>query len=600
MTIMRGVWGAVALAVALAATGSAATREELNRAAVERMRKDIFFLASPQCEGRGATTKGLKRAGDYIAAEFKRIGLKPGYQGGYFQPYAIAGAVGSLELVGPQGQKITLKQGAQFIPLGHDQKGVAAGPLVFAGYGVSCSDPEYDDYAGLDVKGKVVVLLRDTPRSAPTGRTKEMVEAASFSAKLTLAKKRGAAGALFVNDADTAADGDAPADFSFAPVMRGGSHIPAATMRRDLLDRMLPPNLQLGAIEKAIDHDLKPRSRELPGWSARLAVERKADAIPLRNVVGVLDGSGPLANETVVVGAHYDHLGYGGPSSNAPSKKRAIHLGADDNGSGTTAMMELARRFADQRQRQGRRLVFIAFSGEELGLFGSAHYCKEPVFPLADTASMFNLDMVGRLTKDKETGLDRVLTEGHGTAKGFKELIDGQAKKRGFLLKSQESGFGPSDHASFCGKKVPVLFVWTGVHEDYHKPSDTADKINLEGMRRVVDMGEEIVERLATMARPAFVEVKGAPIGRPSSGPRLGIRPGYGGEEGVEVESVTSGGAAEKAGMQGGDRIVEIAGKPVKNINEYMQAMATRKKGDKIDVIVIRAKERKTLKVNLE
>jgi hypothetical protein len=599
MTIIRGALAALALAVLLTPAG-AMTREELNQAAMERMKKDVTFLASPECEGRGATTQGLKKAGDYVAAEFKKIGLKPGFQGSYFQPYAIAGAVGSLELAGPQGQKLKLKQGDHFIPLGYDQKGEVDAPLVFAGYGVVCSDPPYDDYAGLDVKGKVVVALRDTPRSAPTGRTREMNEASSFTAKLAAAKRRGAAGMLFVNDADTAADGDHPADYSFASVTRGGSHIPAATLRRHFVDQMLPPNLKLGAIEKSIDHDMKPRSMALPGWTARLAVERKNDAIPLRNVVGVLDGEGPLADETVVVGAHYDHLGYGGPSSNAPSKKRAIHHGADDNGSGTTAMLELARRFAAQKPRQGRRLVFVAFSGEELGLFGSAHYCKEPAYPLARTAAMYNLDMVGRLSKDKETGLDRVLTEGHGTAKEFEGLIDAGAKKYGFALKKQASGFGPSDHASFCSKKVPVLFVWTGVHADYHKPSDTADKINLEGMRRVVDMSEEIIARLTQMDRPTFLEVKGAPMGRPSSGPRLGIRPGYSDAEGVEVEGVSSGGAAEKAGVKDGDRIVEIAGKPVKNINEYMQAMALQKKGATIEIVVVRGKETKKLKVNLE
>lgn len=600
MTIIRGALGVVALALVLTPATRAATREELNQAAMERMKKDVAFLASPECEGRGATTEGLKKAGDYVAAEFKKIGLKPGCNGSYFQPYAITGAVGTLELAGPQGQKIKLKRGAHFIPLGYDQKGEADAPLVFAGYGVTCADPAYDDYAKLDVKGKIVVVLRDTPRSAPTGRTKEMNTAASFAAKLTLARKKGAAGMLFVNDADTAADGDHPADYSFATLTRGGSHLLAATLRRDFLDLMLPPNLKLAAIEKNIDHDMKPRSMELAGWSAKLAAASKADAIPLRNVVGVLEGDGPLANETIVVGAHYDHLGYGGPSSNAQGKKRAIHFGADDNGSGTTAMMELARRFAAQKQRQGRRLVFLAFSGEELGLFGSAHYCKNPVFPLDRTAAMYNLDMVGRLSKDKETGLDRVLTEGHGTAKEFQELIDAGAKKYGFTLKKQASGFGPSDHASFCGKKIPVLFVWTGVHADYHKPSDTADKINLEGLRRVVDMSEEIVSRFTQMDKPTFLEVKGAAMGRPSSGPRLGIRPGYTDAEGVEVEGVSSGGAAEKGGMKDGDRIVEIAGKPVKNINEYMQAMGLQKKGTTIEVTVVRGKEKKTLKVNLE
>ncbi len=594
----------IALAV-VALVGSlswAAAREALNRAAAEaRMKKDVTFLASPECEGRGATTQGLKIAGDYIAAEFERIGLKPGYNGTYFQPYAITGAVGTLELTGPQGQTITLKQGPQFVPLGYDQKGEATAPLVFAGYGLSCTNPTYDDYANLDVKDKIVVVLRDTPRASQPNRPKEMTSAASFIAKLNLARKKGAVGVLFVNDAETAEEGDAPADYSFTSLSRGGSHLLSATMRREFLDLMLPPTMKLATLEKIIDATLEPRSMELTGWKAKLAVERRADGIPLRNVIGYLEGSGPLADETIVVGAHYDHLGYGGPSSMSQGKKRAIHFGADDNGSGTTAMLELARRFASIPQRQGRRLVFLAFSGEELGLFGSRHYVNHPVFPLEKTAAMYNLDMVGRLTKDKDTGLDRLQTEGHGTAAGFKEILEEGAKKYGFTLKMQASGFGPSDHASFCGKKIPVIFVWTGTHADYHRPSDTADKINLEGMCRIVDMSEEIITRFTQMDKPAFIEVRGAAMGRPSTGPRLGIRPGdYNDAEGVKIDGVSEGGPAEKAGIKANDVIIQMAGKPVKNINDYMAVMALQKKDTTIEVIVLRGKEKKTLKVVLE
>ncbi|MFO0877555.1 MAG: M28 family peptidase [Gemmataceae bacterium] len=567
-----------------------------------RMRKDATFLASPQCEGRGPTTAGLLRAGDYLAAEFQRIGLKPGNKGSYFQPFTITGAVGTLRLAGPLKQSIELVQGRQFLPLGYDQPGQAAGDLVFAGYGLRLTNPAYDDYAGLDVKGKIVVLLRDTPRATTPDRSKELISAGSISAKLVLAHKLGAVGVLLVNDAETAEESDGLLDFSFTTIMPGGGpkRVPAAAIKRAVLESMLPAGRTLTSIERDIDRELKPISMPLTGWTAELKVERVPTAIPLRNIVGVLEGAGPLARETIVIGAHYDHLGYGSPSSLFRGKKRAIHHGADDNASGTSALLELARRYAAQPQRQGRRLVFIAFSGEELGLFGSAHYCKQPLFPLEETAAMFNLDMVGRLTKEKETGLDRVLTEGHGTASGFKELIDNQAKKHGFTLKSQASGIGPSDHASFTSKRVPVLFVWTGTHPDYHKPSDTVDKLNFAGMRRIVAMSEEIVNHFTTMERPKFIEVKGTAMGRPSSGPRLGIRPGYSDAEGVEVEGVTPGSVAEKGGIKEGDRIVSIAGNPVKNINTYMQTMGLQKKGNTIEVQVVRGKQTVKLKVTLE
>jgi hypothetical protein len=303
----------------------------------------------------------------------------------------------------------------------------------------------------------------------------------------------------------------------------------------------------------------------------------------------------------VVLGAHYDHLGYGGPSSLAGGKKMAIHPGADDNGSGTTALLELARRFGAAGNRQGRRLVFVAFSGEELGLYGSAHYCREPLFPLADTAAMFNLDMVGRLRADPTTGKGRVLCEGAGTAKEFKPWLAEMAQKYQFQFRTQDSGFGPSDHASFCGKKVPVLFFWTGDHPDYHRPTDTADRINLQGMSRIVNMSEELVGRMAGVKKPAFVEVKGGGGIRPSSGPRLGIRPGYGDDgDGVLVEGVGDGTPAARGGIRKDDRIVGIAGKSVKNIQTYMTAMAGQKPGSTIEVVVMRAGNKVPLKVKLD
>jgi hypothetical protein len=576
-------------------------QQQRNKQAEERLRRDVTFLASDECEGRGPTTQGLNKAAEYIAAEFKKAGLKPGFKGGYFQPFAVGGARGKLLLAGPGGTRVEPTPGVQLYPLGYNQKGKASGGVVFAGYGVTCKKPAYDDYAGIDVKGKVVVVLRDTPNNKAARESREMRGKAAITSKLKTAQDKGAVALLLVNDAETAGPKDDPPDFSYSRMSFGKPHLPSAAMNRSFLEKMLPEPGNLSAIEKGIDKDLKPNSVAVPGWTATLQVESKPDMIPLKNVVGVLEGAGPLAKETVVVGAHYDHLGYGGPSSAAGSKKRAIHHGADDNGSGTTALMELARRFAGMPNRQGRRLVFIAFSGEELGLFGSAAYCKDPIYPLADTASMFNLDMVGRLRNDPKTGKGRILTEGHGTAKPFKELIDDLAKKHDFTLASKASGFGPSDHASFCGKKIPVLFFWTGNHADYHKPTDTADRINVPGMRRVVDMSEEAVAALTKMEKPAYVVVKGTPGPRPSGGPRLGIRPGYGDDkDGVEVEGVSPGGVADKAGVKEGDVIIGLAGKPVKDIGTYMQAMSTQKKGNTIEVLVLRKGKKVTLKAKLE
>jgi hypothetical protein len=597
----KWLWAFAGALLLSAPAWSAKSKEDESREAEARMKKDLFFLASEKCEGRGPTTKGLALAADHVAAAFEKAGVKPGAKDGYFQPFTIPAARGKVTLVGPGDTTLALVQGKDFNPLARNQKGDADAAVVFAGFGVACKKPAYDDYADIDVEGKVVVILRDTPMAGSPKRTPEMKAAAAIGTKLALARKNGAAGVLMVNDIEGAAGDDTPLDFSYAPMRGSESFVPSMLVRRDIVQKMLPKGKTLAGLEKAIGESMKPDSFAIDGWKVRMESEVVKTAIPLKNVVGVVEGAGPLAGETVVVGAHYDHLGYGGPSSLAGTKKRLIHFGADDNASGTTAMLELARRFAAMPNRQGRRLVFIAFSGEELGLLGSKYYCDNPLFPLASTAAMFNLDMVGRLSKDPKTKLDKLLTEGHGTAKPFEAMIGAAAKQFGFVLSSKASGFGPSDHASFTAKGIPVLFLWTGDHPDYHRPTDTPDKIDLAGMARVVDAAQTLISTLTTMERPAFIKVKGGGGTRPSKGPRLGIRPGYGEEDkGVKIEGVTEGGIAQRGGLEKGDNIVSIAGKPVKNIESYMEAMASTKPGTTIDVIVERGAKKVTLKVKLE
>lgn len=595
------VLGAALLAVA----AENAPAPKRNAESEARMRRDITFLASDACEGRGPGTKGIDKAADYIAAEFKKIGLKPaGDDGSYFQPFTLNANVldepGKLTLTGPRGQAIVLKQGVQFWPMGLGAAGGDTAPLVFAGYGISSEKAHYDDYAGIDAAGKIVVVLRGAPASADRNRAVELMKAAPFAFKIKNAQEHDAAAILFVNDADTARDGDDLLDFNYTAFGRSSAKIPACHVRREVLEMMLPGGADtLTAIEKDIQRELKPQSRALDGWEADVEVRMHRGKIDVKNVVGVLEGAGPLAEETVVVGAHYDHLGYGGFSSLSGLKKMAIHHGADDNGSGTTTMMELARRFAAMPNRQGRRLVFMAFSGEELGLFGSDYYCKHPIYPLKETAAMFNLDMVGRLRPDKDTGKPKLLTEGSGTAKPFRELLDNLAQKYDFKMVNKPSGFGPSDHASFCGKEVPVLFVWTDYHADYHRPSDTSDKINVEGMRRIADLSQDAITTLTQMDKPEFIKIKPATIG-PGDGPRLGIRLGDNGGKGLLIEEVEAGKPAAKAGLKKDDAIVSLAGKPVKSLQDLLTILKSQKFGDTVEVGILRNDKPMTLKVKLE
>jgi hypothetical protein len=613
----------VLILVGVQAPAAETKKQDDIQASEARMRQDITFLASDECEGRGPATKGLDLAADYIANEFKKAGLKPaGKDGSYFQPFTMRGAKlegpPSLVLHGPKGVAITLKPGSHYNALGLSHAGnLTAAPLVFAGYGITSDKnlkqpaiPEYDDYKDLDVEGKIVILLRETPRADnkfaldPQWKNRH----GGLITKLDNARKHRAAAVIFVNSRGMAEPGDDMMDFNFHATAVNNVKLPILQIRRALLQSLLfsAAGADLQDVEAGIDRELKPRSAALDGWTADLEVkvQRSEKLLPLKNIIGYLEGHGKLANEIIVVGAHYDHVGYGGSYSAARVTKPTIHHGADDNGSGSTAIMELARRFAKMPNREGRKLVFMTFSGEEQGLLGSAYYCKEPIFPLADTAAMVNLDMVGRLRLEKAVPGDPVtkirreelLTEGTGSSKEFSALLDTLNKKHNFKLKKEPKVIPYSDHASFYGKKVPVIFFWTGYHPDYHRPSDTSDKINVAGMRRVVDMTEDLINHLATVAeRPKYVKMTSG--GGSPGVPSIGIDAADDNEKGVLVKGVTEGGPAVKAGIKSGDRIIEIAGKPVKNLQAYMTTMSAQKPGDMIELTLMRGDKKLSVKV---
>ncbi len=603
---MISVLGAVLLFVPAGAADNSA-------AAAERIRKDVFYLASDALEGRGPTTKGIDVAADYIAAEFKKAGMRPGgVDGTYFQPFPYPAKVldepARLALKGPNGQEIELKQGVQFNPMGLGRAGKLTAPVVFAGYGITSPTAKYDDYDGVDATDKIVVVLRDAPHRPNDEETAARLKAAStFTRKIANAEKNKAVAVLFVNDEETARGGDDLLDFNFTAVGRISQegNLPALHVRRSVLQTMLTTNAaaDLADLERDIDKELKPRSIDLTGWTISLEVKAHKGEVTLKNVIGELDGSGPLARETVVVGAHYDHLGYGGAGGSMLKtiKKPVIHPGADDNASGSAAVMELARRFGAAPARVGRRLVFICFSGEEIGLEGSKYYCEHPLFPLEETAAMFNLDMVGRLRPDETTHKDNLLVEGAGTGKSLTDLITTANQKYDFnLAVKSETLPANSDHFSFYKKNIPVLFFWTGYHPDYHKPSDTADKVNVAGMAKIVDLSADVIAALAVDKRPEYQAVKVA-TARRSDGPTLRIMPNYtDGGDGLLLDGVADVGPAAKAGLRAGDRIVEVAGAPVKNITTYMEAMTAQKKGETIEVAIMRDGKRQAVKIKLD
>ncbi|MGD9723437.1 MAG: M20/M25/M40 family metallo-hydrolase [Pirellulales bacterium] len=656
----------------LSAVSPATLAQADDAATVEaRLSDAVKYLASDELEGRGIGTQGLNAAADYIAGQFREIGLRTDVvDGGPFQKFtmttgATLGDSNRLVLVRPPAKegeaprRVELKVGEEYNPMALGGSAKFDLPLVFVGYGITAKDEGYDDYAGVDVKGKAVIVLRhepqqNNPHSAFEGTRNS--RHAPFSRKVSNAYEHGAAAVIFLTDdydirqnlADvrkrwqaavddlveenarykkiaepTAAENlkheqeiakfvadiqkfsaqletaqDPLLPFEGAGSDGEGRDFPVITMRRKALDEVVRAALgqSLVELEAAIDKGPQPQSRALTGWHVEGETTVVRNEAEVKNVIGVLDGAGPHADETIVIGAHYDHLGYGGPGSAAPGVKE-IHNGADDNGSGSTVLIEVARQFLASGKKPPRRLVFIAFTGEERGLIGSARYVRNPLFPLDSTVAMLNLDMVGRLKDEK------LIVHGTGTATEFDALVDRFGKDAGFHLTKQASGFGPSDHSSFYGAKVPVLFFFTGSHKDYHRPSDDFDKLNVSGMRRIADLVVQVATTLAEAeSRPTYQEVKGAsPIGGGGDRPYFGSIPDFAQDQpGYALSGVSKGGPADKAGLKTGDIIVQLGESKVGNLEDFDNALRKHKSGDKVPVTVKRGQESVTVEVTLD
>ncbi len=594
-----------------------------------RLKTDVSFLAADAREGRAPGTKGIEAAADHIAGVFKKAGLKPAKGAdGYFQNFTISGQVvlkgdQRLAFIGPEGKRIEGIFKTRFTPLAIGVSAAITGvPVVFAGYGITANDPakklDYDDYAGIDVKGKAVLIIRREPRQDDDASPFDGSKASSYATfrhKATNAFQHGAVAVLVVNDLTKLGTGDPNIGFG-AGGYEAFSTIPFVMLKRELADELLAaagaPSLT--DAEHAIDSDLKPRSRELKGFTLDLNVAIERPAILTKNVVGVLEGAGPHADETVVIGGHYDHLGRGGVMSGSMAIfSKDIHNGADDNASGTSMVLELARRLGSRVDPLPRRVVFMAFSGEEKGLLGSRYYVEHPLYPLESTVMMINCDMVGRLNDKNELTMI-----GTGTSPGLKDLVDVLGSSAGLKIKQvagMTDGFGGSDHQSFHAKRVPVLFAFTGLHNDYHRPSDDSNLINYGGMSRIADYLELIaLDLIRRPERPIFAEVatparghdSGASTGlgdpaRAGSGVSMGTMPDYADESknGLKLADVRSGGPAAKAGIKGGDVITKVGGKAIGTIYDFMESLSRYKPGDKVDVVVKRDGKDLTLPVTL-
>ena len=578
----------------IAALGAAAQQPD-------RIQQHVRYLASDALEGRLTGTKGATEAARYIASEFSRVGLKPlvesagrkGSESRYLQQFPYVAAVtlghGNTFGLGRDSQpKDKLEPGVDWLPLGFSSSTKVDGRLVFVGYGITASELNHNDYAGIDTAGKIAIALQGTPDGANPHGQFARFEAVRWKA---VAARNAGVKALVVIAREINFKDDRLTKLVYDNTA-GDAGLPVVIVSRQAAERLLAASgVSLTQLEESAS------SRALTG-EVSLTTDVVRSEVPAYNVIGMLEGSDPvLKKEVIVLGAHYDHLGRGGEGSGSLAPRSGdIHYGADDNASGTAGVLELARVLSGQKPRPKRTIVFIAFGGEEEGLLGSNYYINHPLLPLANTVAMINMDMIGRM-KD-----GRLVIGGVGTAKEWREIMAADTEKL-FQLTLNEDGYGPSDHSSFYSKQIPVLFFWTGTHNDYHKPTDTFEKINYDDEARILAMITRIVDQLDTSdKRLTYTTAKSDATPR-TGGFRvyLGTIPNYAdSNDGLLLDGVRDDSPAAKAGLKAGDRIVKIGARDIKNVYDYTYALGEMKAGEEYLFEIIRGQQKLSLKVTPE
>jgi Zn-dependent M28 family amino/carboxypeptidase len=586
-------WRTARLAVVLALF-AVRVAADADSADPKRYLDDVKSLSSPVMEGRGAGTKGIERAANLIEQRYRSLGLQPEGAKSFFQPFTvITGAKlkeGNRLEVGDGKSKRGLKLSQDFVPFSFSASGEVAGPLVYAGYGATAPEFGYDDYANLDVKDKIVVILRYEPAgfAAKSGNA-GLTQHSQLITKAINARNHGAKAVILVNG--KLGDGEEDQLTKFGSVNGPeNAGIAIVQAKNEAANSWFAAaGKSLAESQNQINSSSAPASFAFPDkFQISLGVNIEKTRATVNNVLAYLPGK---TDEYIIIGAHYDHLGYGNIDSLAPSQIGKIHPGADDNASGTAGVLELARLLAPRKGQLQRGILFANFAGEELGLLGSAEWVKEPTLPLDKAVAMINMDMIGRIKGEK------VFIGGTGTGATFKGLLDEEKSKSPFHMEYSASGYSASDHTSFVGKKIPVLFFFSGLHSDYHKPSDTWDKINAPDAAKLLDFIDDVALKIdSENERVAFVTVKeDQPGGQAASaagggyGPYFGSIPDFGQEEnGVKFSDVRPGSPAAKAGFKAGDVLVQFGDKPIHNLYDFTDALRRSKVGDVVDVQVLR------------
>ncbi|MCB0504036.1 MAG: M20/M25/M40 family metallo-hydrolase [Cyclobacteriaceae bacterium] len=564
------------------------------------LKESLTYLASDELEGRLPGSNGGKLAAEYVASKFELYGITPGGEDGYFQNFdVVTKTEAPVEANILRAGDITGELGKDFTPLSYSDNATLTADVVFAGYGFAIDQDslQWDDYGGTNVEGKwALVLLNDPEIRDPNSL---FIPYSGEKSKVVTAKEKGAGGILFVagpkvsrNDKLLSLEVDQT---------ESNLGIPAFSISREFADKLLAKGgTTVEKLEEGLVSTMKPNS-----FSIDMELEGTSNVVfhktSTENVIGVLEGSDKeLKSEYVVVGAHFDHLGWGGTEASREPDTLAIHYGADDNGSGTSGLLEIADKLAHAKLK--RSVVLIAFGAEEIGTIGSKYFTNNPTVPKDKIVAMVNLDMVGRLKDTKE-----ITVSGVGTSKEGEQLLKDilNEKERDLVLSVEYNGFGPSDHANFYVENIPVFFFNTGAHEDYHTSRDVVEKINFEGLQRVTEYAYDLSEYLANAPNNlTFQEAgpKGKARNTRKGKVKLGIMPNFGKseEDGLRVDGVTPNSAADRGNIKKGDVIVGIAGKEVRNIYEYMARMTNVRPGQTINVDIIRDGEKKVLIIQID
>lgn len=585
------------LLLSLAHTATAQTGDTISAL---RLSQDVRFLASDSLKGRKPGTPEMEVVAGYIRDQFHKAGLQLLLDRGYQQMEIVTDIEpGDKNLFHWDTASEIFRK--SFIPLSFSSNGILSSGIVFAGYGfdINTDSLKWNDYYGLDVNGKWVMVLRGDPElDNPDSR---FIAYSDVRSKVLTAKDHHAAGLLIITPPGFEKEDKLINLATENNDVTGG--ILCINITRELANRMLRPSgITIDSLERQMVRLKKPA-----GFTTGIKLTASVDLIRKKastvNVVALLKGSDPALNdECIVVGAHYDHLGMGGPGSGSRTPDTlAVHNGADDNASGTAMVLELARVMGKSVQKPRRSILFVTFTGEEMGLIGSKYFIDHPPVNLKKITAMFNFDMVGRFDLSKNA----ISVSGTRTSAEADSILVLSEEGLSFKVTHSPDGYGPSDHASFYSSDIPVFYFTTGVHTDYHTPADDADKLDIQSEQKIGRWVLDLIHRVDLMPHQLTFRESGKKESSGRGGRKLkmtlGIMPDFAGTEkkGLRIDGVTKEGPADKGGLHKGDIITGINGLPVGNIYEYMSRLQKLKQGMTISVEIIRNEKEQVLLVQL-